>query len=94
MIVKDQLDFVSITNLAHKVAEAASTVYWLQGMPGVAPEVCRDARERDLMESFQKITSLLGYQIVKAEADASPAPSADVPMFKPRPGLSDAGVPV
>lgn len=61
MIVKDRLDFVSITCHASDMSASAHTAYWTAN----TDEGLCAYHGKSVIQSFEKIAALLGYRVEK-----------------------------
>lgn len=69
MIVKEAIDFVSISTGAEKIARCGHTAFWLEDF-GVETGSALKAQERDITKAFLSIADLLGYSVEKIEPAA------------------------
>lgn len=66
MIVRNELDFASVSYEAEKVAKFAHAAYWLHGHADASASFM--VQERGITESVTKLAELLGFKLVPIAA--------------------------
>lgn len=67
MIVKDHVDFVTVSLRANQIGNAGHAAYWTACMDGERGNSSLEFHERDIIETFQKLADVLGYRVEKID---------------------------